>query len=242
MIDSPSDLEFVRLVKSGSGYPGGLRGLIDSDLGATPTFPFEDFVRATMVPAPAPVDFLLSDDCEMSTAYDYLWPTATMVPVSTSIPTGEVHRIQARTVFPGLPSMEETAPASTTPPVDWVDLVPLIACGLFLSVLVFGMLLTPSSAVHPGWNWSFVPDAIAPTGGESAHKHDGLHAALASPLSSGSAGDAPSPCSSPRPSGTSSPPPVLQVQATTERPRASEHVDVPSNSPRIGHHPWWISR
>ncbi|EPS93501.1 hypothetical protein FOMPIDRAFT_1020538 [Fomitopsis schrenkii] len=231
-IDPPPDLEFVHLVKSGCGHPGGLCDFdFDSDFGATPTSAFEDFVRATMVSARVPAKFYLADDLAMASTYGYLWPTVTMVPISTPTPTGQADTTETYSVSPGILSAEDTVASSIVQPIDWVDLVPLMACGLFLSILVTGMLLAPSTRVDPGSDWIFVPGKTAPVDSEFLQSDDDTYASMAGPFSSASAEDA---AASPSSIGCASallPPLAPRVQATAERSSTTEPADVSARCP-----------
>ena len=247
MIDPPLELEFISLVKSGCGYPGGLCGSIDFgfdfDLGFGPgaTRTLDGLTRATMVPARAPVHFLLSDE----STDEYLWPTASMVPVSSlPVPTGQAGHTEAPLVIPGIWFTEEATPTSTVPSVDWVDLVPLMASCLFLSVLVIGMLLSPRSAADPGLDWYFVPNTPVTVAEGSSGEDDDLQAESASPLGPGPTDDVPSSRSTSPSSDAPSSPSVPQAQApaTTQRPHASDPANTGSPSLQADNHPWWMAR
>ena len=238
MIDPPLELELINLVKSGCGYPGGLCGSIgfdfDLDFGPDATRT-QGLTRTTMVPARAPVHFLLSDE----STDEYLWPSASMVLASSPVPTGQAGNIKAPLVIPGIWFTEEATPTSTVPSVDWVDLVPLMASCLFLSVLVIGMLFAPRSAVDPGSDWYFVPDTPVAVAEEFSSKHGGLQAESVIPLGTSPADNAP--ITSPD-SDASSSPSVPQAPVTTQCPCVSDPINGGSPSLQADNHPWWMAR
>ncbi|EPS93506.1 hypothetical protein FOMPIDRAFT_1055916 [Fomitopsis schrenkii] len=167
----------------------------------------------------------------MASTHEFLWPTATMVPISTSTPTGQADNTEAHSISPGIPSTEDAIASSTAPPVDWVDLVPLMVCGLFLSILVTGMLLAPSTRIDPGSDWAFVLDKTALVDGELWQSDDDLEAGMAGPFSSASTEDAAAPPSSTGRASIPLPPLAPRVQAIAERSRSSEPADVSARCP-----------
>ncbi|KAI0720861.1 hypothetical protein C8Q72DRAFT_90092 [Fomitopsis betulina] len=116
-------------------------------------------------------NFYLADGSVMLSTHEYLWPRAKIVPVSTSIGSTDNH--ETALLSPSIKPTDKTTSASTAPPVDWVDLVPLIACGLFLSVLIAGMLLAPSTRLK----CSLLQNNIAPVDGKQCD--DDLEADMA---------------------------------------------------------------
>ncbi|KAH9927576.1 uncharacterized protein B0H18DRAFT_1210570 [Fomitopsis serialis] len=235
-LEPPQDSEFVRLIQSGCGYPGGLCSPLYFN--PTQTTVFDGLVRPTMVPTRPSVEFQLSDDSELPPLFDYVWSTTIAVPVMVSTAAGELANPAAsplsnaaHTVTASLLSTE----ARLAPAVNMVDLVPLMATGLFLFVLVIGACLAPPRySVKSMPSWRFVSSKASLNDTEFWRKYDDLEAGLAPPGSAYPVGDASRPCSSSSPASTSMPVTAPQtVHHIAERPPVEEvHVGISSASGR----------
>ncbi|KAH9927572.1 uncharacterized protein B0H18DRAFT_279778 [Fomitopsis serialis] len=232
-LEPPPDPDFVRLIQSGCGYPGGLCSSLDFN--PTQTSSLDGLVRPTMVPTRPSVDFLLSDNLELPPVY--VWSTSITVPIMVSTVVGELASPAAS--LSNATSMAasplDSAEGRLAPAVDMVDLVPLMAAGLFLSVLVIGTCLAPPRySVESMPNWRFVSSQASSDDTEFWRKYDDLEAGLASPDSTYSVGNASHPCSSSNPASATMPAAASQaVHHIAERPPVEEvHVGISSTSGR----------
>lgn len=94
---------------------------MENDFGATLTSPPDGFVSANMAIARGLDNFYLADGSAMLSTHEYLWPTATIVPVSTSIGSTDNH--ETALLSPGIDSTEKTTSASMHHFLDAADAI-----------------------------------------------------------------------------------------------------------------------
>ncbi|TFY58297.1 hypothetical protein EVJ58_g6499 [Rhodofomes roseus] len=234
-LEPPVDSDFVRLVKSGCGYPGGLCSSVGFDLNPTRTSQLDGFVNPTMALARPPVNFLFSDDSVLPPTYDYVWPTSTAVPVMVPTQVSDSTQPAASAVSLGglsmvpSPVLSDEVSNTAAHSVDMVDFVPLMAVGLFLLVLAIGPCLVPSRrhSVKYVLNWQLAPRKSSSDDIEFWRKYDDLEAGRVSPGSVAPLGDAPRPFFSSSLTSTS----LLAAAPTTvrhiaERPIQAEDLEM----------------